>query len=98
MAILDEVRQNALNYTKTLPDYLCTQVTRRKAAPANARHDGEPSWQTMDTLTIRLSYFEQKEDYKPISVSDRQDAENVSLFSLGGITRLKAAGVPGDIQ
>src|ERR1039457_1387892 len=32
-AILDEVRQYALNYSKNLPDFICTQVTRRYAAP-----------------------------------------------------------------
>src|SRR5262249_18486813 len=70
--IIDEVREYALGYTKSLPDFLCTQVTRRKAAPANGlRRDGEPSWQTMDTLTLRLSYFEQKEDYKLIMVNEK---------------------------
>src|SRR5712692_9436162 len=37
--ILDEVREYALNYTRNLPNFLATQVTRRKAAPANGiRH------------------------------------------------------------
>jgi hypothetical protein len=73
-AILDEVRQYALSYSKNLPDFICTQVTRRYAAPApGTKHggsiDSQPSWQSLDTLQIRLSYFEQKEDYKLIMVN-----------------------------
>src|SRR5438067_1602604 len=67
-AIIGEVREWALNYTKGLPNFLCTQVTRRKAAPAPGnryyRPGSEPDWQMLDTLTVRLSYYEQKEDYK----------------------------------
>src|SRR5215471_11854488 len=60
--IIRDVREYTLNYTKGLPDYVCTQVTRRKAAgePGSryaARGATEPSFQTLDTLTIRLSYF-----------------------------------------
>ena len=83
--IIDEVRDFALNYTKNLPNFLCTQVTRRKAAPANGvRYDGEPSWQSMDTLTIRLSYFEQKEDYKLIMVNNQMTTQDYQ--TLGGAT------------
>jgi hypothetical protein len=83
--ILDEVRDYALNYTKNLPNFLCTQVTRRKAAPSGGpRFNGQPSWQTMDTLTIRLSYFEQKEDYKLILVNNQMTTQDYN--TLGGAT------------
>jgi hypothetical protein len=65
--IIRDVREYAQNYTKSLPNFLCTQVTRRKAAgePGSRyamRGATEPSFQTLDTLTIRLSYFDHKED------------------------------------
>jgi len=74
-AIIAEVREYALNYTKGLPDFICTQVTRRYIAPSpGGRYGGhagdDPSWQLQDTLTIRLSYFQQKEDYKLILVNN----------------------------
>jgi hypothetical protein len=67
-AILTDVREYALNYSKNLPDFICTQVTRRYAAPMPGTKYGgsslsEPSWQAQDVLQIRLSYFEQKEKY-----------------------------------
>ena len=74
-AIIDDVRQYALNYSKNLPDFICTQVTRRYAARKpgtlhGGSADSDPSWQSLDTLQIRLSYFQQKEDYKVILVNN----------------------------
>jgi len=77
--ILDEVREYALNYVKSLPDFICTQVTRRYIDPS-----GLEFWQRQDVLTARLTYFEQKEDYQLVLVngtmSDRPYGE------LGGAT------------
>src|SRR5712671_51992 len=62
-AIINDVREYALSYSKGLPNYLSTQVVRRYIAGAPGSRYGsrsltEPSWQATDTLTIRLSYFE----------------------------------------
>jgi hypothetical protein len=70
-AILDEVRDYALTYSQSLPDFICTQVTTRFGAPLpGTRYGGAvgdaPHWQQFDRLTIRLSYFQQHEDYKLI--------------------------------
>jgi len=67
-AIISDVREYALGYSKNLPDFICTQVTRRYAAPMPGTKYGgsslsEPSWQAQDVLQIRLSYFQQKEKY-----------------------------------
>ncbi len=72
-AIISAVRQYALSYSQKLPDFICTQVTRRYGAPAGPGRYGpnsEPNWQSLDTLTYRLSYFEQKEDYKLVLVNN----------------------------
>ena len=88
-AVISEVRDYALNYSRRLPDFICTQVTRRYAAlkpgtrgagPANA----EPSWQAQDTLTIRLSYFEQKEDYNLLLINNTPT--KADYRSIGGAT------------
>lgn len=77
--ILDEVREYARNYTKSLPDFLCTQVTRRYYDPS-----GLEFWSLQDTITARLSYFEQQENYKLILVNNRMTDQ--SYDSLGGAT------------
>ncbi|MDZ4798802.1 MAG: hypothetical protein SGI92_11620 [Bryobacteraceae bacterium] len=77
--ILDRVRDYALDYSKRLPNFICTQVTRRYIDPA-----GLEFWQQQDTITSKLSYFEQKEDYKVVLVNNRY--VNTSMEKLGGAT------------
>lgn len=78
--ILDKVRDKALNYTKSLPDFICTQVTRRFFDPTGRAADN--AWQSADILTARLSYFEQKEEYKLILINNRLTDQNYN--SIGG--------------
>jgi hypothetical protein len=88
-AILDEVREYALNYSRNLPDFICTQVTTRFAAPLpGTRYGGSagdsPHWQQLDKLTIRLSYFDQQESYKLIL--NNNTPTQVDYEKLGGAT------------
>ena len=62
--ILDEVTRNALEYTKSLPNFICLQVTRRYADDSGFDH-----YRLLDTVAERLSFFEQKEEYKVVSVN-----------------------------
>src|SRR5689334_8077092 len=87
--IINDVREYALSYSKGLPNFLSTQVVRRYQAGApgsryGSRIGNEPSWQQMDTLTLRLSYFEQKEDYKLIMVNSAPTTQDYK--KLGGAT------------
>ncbi len=74
--VLDAVREYAMSYSKNLPDFICLEVERRYgSAPA-----ATPSWRQLDELTKRLTYFEQKEDYRLVmrnnSVSTNQDVKS----------------------
>lgn len=64
--IIEAVRAYAMSYTRRLPDFICTQVTRRYFDPS-----GLEFWQTVDTITEKLTYFEQKEDYQVILINGR---------------------------
>jgi hypothetical protein len=64
--ILGEAREIALDYTKHLPDFICLQYTRRYVDP-----EGTDYFHQVDTVATRLSYFDQKEDYKVISVGGK---------------------------
>lgn len=75
--ILAEVRNYALNYSKRLPDFICTQVTRRYADPS-----GLEFWQRLDTVTTKLSFFDQKEDYKVVLVNNQPT--DIAYEKLGG--------------
>jgi hypothetical protein len=77
--IIEDVREYALSYSKNLPNFICTQVTRRFVDPA-----GLEFFQRLDVVTARLSYFEQREDYKVILVNNKM--VDVAYDNLGGAT------------
>jgi len=64
--VIEKAREYALGYTKRLPDFFCLQVTRRYIDPS-----GLEFWRLGDTITTKLSYFEQKEDYKVMTINGR---------------------------
>jgi hypothetical protein len=64
--VLESAREYARDYSKKLPNFICTQVTRRFEDPS-----GLEFWQGQDTVVEKLSFFEQKEDYKLLFVNNR---------------------------
>ena len=76
--IIAEVREKALTYTESLPDYICSQVTRRFIDPT-----GRESWHATDVILARLTYFEKKEDYKLVTVNNTI-ASDKPYDSVGG--------------
>jgi hypothetical protein len=75
--IINAAREYALTYTKQLPNFICLQVTRRYYDPS-----GGDNWASLDRITSKLTYFEQKEDYQLVNVAGTDKA--VSYWSLGG--------------
>ena len=78
-SVLATVREYAMDYSKKLPNFICTQVTRRYEDPA-----GLEFWQQRDVITSKLSYFEQKEDYKVMLVNNRY--VDTTMDRIGGST------------
>ncbi len=75
--LLEEARRTALNYTKSLPDFICTELVRRFEAygPIGA-------FRPSDTLTLQLTYFQMKENYKLVARNNKRT--KASLESVGG--------------
>lgn len=67
--IINEARELALNYTASLPNFICLQVTQRDY-DRHFNAGSEASWAHSDTLKARVSYFNQKEEYKLLGVND----------------------------
>jgi hypothetical protein len=80
-AILDEIRDNALNYSKGLPNYLCTQVTRRNVDPTGTGNH----WRLADTIQEHLSFVDHREQYVVVAVNG-QMVTNREHQKLGGAT------------
>jgi len=61
---IEAVRQAALNYSAGLPDFFCTETIRRFRNSTSV-----PEWAPMDTLTVQLSYYGHREEYKLLLVN-----------------------------
>jgi len=77
--ILAEITQNALDYNKKLPNFICTQVTRRHFDPS-----GTNTWRPADTIQEQLSYVDGSEKYKVVLINSLP--VTISHEQLGGTT------------
>src|SRR5437867_4281066 len=77
--LIEQAREQALEYTERLPNFICVQIIRRSVDFTGARN-----WQPMDVIQVRLAYNEHKENYKVISVNEQ--ITDRSYDSLGGAT------------
>ncbi|MEP6963512.1 MAG: hypothetical protein ABI995_15635 [Acidobacteriota bacterium] len=78
--ILEEVTRNANDYTAGLPNFICTQVTRRHVDPG-----GNGAWRTQDVIQEQLTFVDRKEDYKVVLLNNLP-VTTVSHNQLGGTT------------
>jgi hypothetical protein len=60
------VAAQAGDYTRSLPDFLCTETVNRWVDPT-----GKEDWRAGSTVVADLSYFEQKENYKVLTVDGK---------------------------
>lgn len=62
--LLDAARGNGADFTKSLPDYICTETIHRFQA-----HAGSNSWRSTDALVIQVTYSRGKEVYQLESIN-----------------------------
>src|SRR6266436_2624299 len=79
--ILALITENARNYSRNLPNFICLQVTRRYGD-----NSGLENYRLIDTIAERLSYNEQKEDYKVVSINGVPTTGSVKHEQLNGAT------------
>lgn len=71
---LDAAREKALHYNRSLPDFICTESVQRY---------NDSKGKLVDTLTMKLSYFGQKENYQLLTVNGRPTF--LSYDAVGGV-------------
>lgn len=76
-AIISEIREYAMTYSKSLPDFICTQVTRKYMAQT-----GQDDFHPHETVLEHLTYFDQQEHYKVTMVNDH--VVDLSHEAVGG--------------
>jgi len=77
--LIQKARNAALHYTASLPDFICTQVVQRYEDPKGDNH-----WGRTDTLTVKLTYFEHREDYKLVLLDGKPTV--LDFMNVGGPT------------
>ncbi|HWC96821.1 MAG TPA: hypothetical protein VG456_08730 [Candidatus Sulfopaludibacter sp.] len=75
--MLEKARLVAINYTKSLPDFICTEVIHRYETYRTNMMPRET-----DVLTLQLGYFQMHESYKMVSRNGKPSDQ--SLESIGG--------------
>ena len=75
--LLKDARAAALEYTVKLPDFLCTEYIQRREDPR-----GDSRWRPVDKLTVRLAYYDHREDYKLEAVNGKPTTKD--YLKVGG--------------
>ena len=79
-AAIEMSRKVSLDYARSLPDFICTQLVDRYVDFDHSTQ--RVSWRWVDTLTIKLSYFDQREDHTLVLVNGKPSEK--SYTDLGG--------------
>jgi VWFA-related protein len=77
--VLDSAREYAMQYTAKLPNFICTQVTKRDTARANTRQVldsgiGGAYYGASDEIVEKVSFFKQMESYEIVSINNKKVA------------------------
>ncbi len=74
---LKKIHQAALQFSEDLPNFICTQVTRRYVDPGKT-----DSWQVLDLLEADLTYNQKQETYSGVMINGQPSKRPYE--SLGG--------------
>lgn len=77
--VWDATAGKSRDYTRSLPDFICTETVHRWVAPL-----GTEDWQPSPTIVADLSFFEQTERYKLMTIDGERSTK--SLTDVAGAT------------
>jgi hypothetical protein len=75
--VLADATDYAINHERALPNFICTQTTRRFQD-----FSGREDWHPVDIIVERLTYFEHQEDYKVLEINGVPSG--LGHFEMGG--------------
>lgn len=64
--VLSDAAEFVINHEMNLPNFICTQVTRRFED-----FTGKSGWRPLDIIVERLTYFEHRENYQVVEVNGK---------------------------
>lgn len=66
--LIADVTARALQYSKELPEFVCTQVTRKNEDPTGTSH----RWKLTDTIHEEVTFRGNKEEYREVSLNGKK--------------------------
>ncbi|HVV44271.1 MAG TPA: hypothetical protein VHC72_03675 [Bryobacteraceae bacterium] len=93
---LDEVTSFSRDYVKSLPDFVCMQVTRR-SVDMHYQPGSDGSWSQYDRLVEKLTFFDHKEKYDLMQQNDEAMVGKTWQSVGGSISRGEWATVLAEI-
>lgn len=93
---IDEVTSFARDFVKTLPDFICKEVTWR-SVDQHFQPGKDGSWSPYDHLIEKLTYFDHKENYELLQRNDTPMIGKTWESIGGSISRGEWASVLGEI-
>lgn len=103
--LIGKAREKALAYSRSLPDFVCTEVVHRfvERSPQTVRAllgrsmgassaPAAAKWTPADKLTVKLSYFQQQEEHKLVLVNDKPTDQKYEALP-GGIETGEFGGI-----
>ncbi len=76
-AVIEKAREAAANYTASLPNYFCQQMTARYQSD-----HPKTGWDALDVVTADVAYEDGRESYKNIKIGNK--LVNKSMEDIGG--------------
>lgn len=77
--VIEKARDNALQYTANLPNFICTETIRRYEMEKRNQ-----SWKPQDTMTLELAFSEKGESYRLITINGKPTKK--TFDKVGGFT------------
>ena len=85
--LIENAREHALSYNESLPNFVCTEVTKRSVDV-----NGDGKWRSIDTLVELLSYRDKVETHTTLEVNG-----NASHTDRGAMKGIFSAGEFGGV-
>ncbi len=77
--ILEQIKQYAMNYTQSLPNFVCVEVMRRFVD-----FDSSDRYHSLGNVLAKVSYNEGRESYKVYSVNGKLQDTSLDKAGIGG--------------
>ncbi len=75
--IIEDARRWALRFTENLPNFVCTQITRR----SDNKGRGEKAWRRRHDIVVKVQFVDGVESYDTVTVNGKRSEKHIREIS-----------------